>query len=201
MSFKIDLNSKINIQMEGPSSSYHQTKNRFNAILTEKLGVKPKQPIAQQEALRATDLGEMASNVKSHSGVSAEWLNSKLAGTQMAGLGEAFVKAEAEHGVNAIFLTGLAIHESAYGSSKIAQDKNNLFGYQAYDASPYASARTFKSFEEGIDFVAGYLSRAYLSEGGTFFNGYGVADIGKRYATDPGWSNAIVSHMNRLLGA
>ena len=126
-------------------------------------------------------------------------IDAKLAGTNLEGLGESFVNAEQKYGVNAWFLTGLAIHESGYGSSKIATDKNNVFGFQAYDASPYESARTFASKEEGVDVVAKYLSEAYLTPGGTYYNGVSIDNIGKRYATDPNWAAAIKKHMANLL--
>lgn len=196
MSYKIDLNSKIQSSFEGPSSSYRTAQNRFNSILTEKLGVR-KSGNGMVSSVK-TELKEVFVDVRKSSGVTPQFIDEKLKGTQMEGLGEAFVRAEKEHGVNALFLTGLAIHESAYGNSRIAKDKNNLFGFQAYDASPYASARTFSSYEDSIDVVAAYLSRAYLTPGGTYYNGFGIEDIGKRYATDPNWANAIKSHMTRL---
>lgn len=197
MSFKIDLNSKIQSSFEGPSSSYRTAQNRFNSILTEKLGVR-KSANGLVSSVK-NDLKDVFVDVRKSSGVTAQFIDEKLKDTQMAGLGNAFIRAEKEHGVNAMFLTGLAIHESAYGNSRIAQDKKNLFGFQAYDASPYASARTFSSYEDSIDVVAAYLSRAYLTPGGAHYNGFGIDDIGKKYATDPNWPNAIKAHMTRLM--
>ena len=65
-----------------------------------------------------------------------------------------FYYAEQEYGINGVVLASLAIHESGWGTSKIALNKNNLFGYQAYDNSPYASSKQFDSYSEGIDLVA-----------------------------------------------
>lgn len=78
-----------------------------------------------------------------------------------------FYYAEQEYGINGIFLASLAIHESGWGTSRIALDKNNLFGYQAYDASPYISAKQFETYEEGIDLVARVLIKYYLNSSGT----------------------------------
>ena len=58
----------------------------------------------------------------------------------------------------------MAIHESGWGSSKIAKDKKNLFGFGAYDRSPYDSAVTFATYEEGIETVAKYLVKNYINE-------------------------------------
>lgn len=142
-----------------------------------------------------------SSNVKSTTSVTAEFINSKLSGTPMQGLGEAFKKAESDHGVNALFLTGLAIHESNYGKSRIAKDKNNLFGFQAYDSSPYKSAAKYATKADSIDKAAEHLSKNYLSEGGKYFNGYSISAIGKRYATDPNWANGIEKRIKTLIGA
>ena len=38
---------------------------------------------------------------------------------------------------NALMMFGTASNESAYGTSRIAMDKNNLFGYGASDSDPY----------------------------------------------------------------
>lgn len=142
-----------------------------------------------------------SSNVKSKTSVTAEFIDSKLSGTPMQGLGEAFKKAESDYGVNALFLTGLAIHESNYGKSKIAQDKNNIFGFQAYDSSPYKSAAKYATKADSIDKAAAHLAKNYLSEGGKYFNGYSISAVGKRYATDPNWANGIEKRIKTLIGA
>ena len=64
---------------------------------------------------------------------------------------EAFYNAEQKYKVNGIFLASIAIHESAWGTSYIAKDKHNLFGFGAYDSSPYESANTFDDYSKGID--------------------------------------------------
>lgn len=197
MNFKIDVNSKVKIDFEGPSSSYHATQRRFNQILETKLGVNRSSPVvtpANNQFAAPTQTG-----LRAFSGLTAAEINLRLRGTDMEGLGEAFVEAERKHGVNALFLTSLAVHESAYGSSHIARDKQNLFGFGAFDGSPYASAYRFDDFEAGIDYVAGYLSENYLSEDGKYFSGYNLEDVGKKYATDPNWANKIEKIMEAFI--
>lgn len=133
------------------------------------------------------------------SSVSADFIDQRLAGTNMAGLGQAFKNAEQQYGVNAIFLTGLAIHESDYGRSHIAQAKNNLFGFMAYDSSPFSSAGYFNSFEDGIDHVARYLSVHYLRPGGQFYSGTSISAINVRYASDQGWAMKIMQRIRTFL--
>ena len=56
-------------------------------------------------------------------------------------------------------MMGLAINESAWGMSSIAQSKNNIFGLNAVDSSPGTSASTFASVEACInDYAKNYVS-------------------------------------------
>lgn len=202
--FNINLNTKVNSSFEGPSRSYYQAKNRFDEILRTKLGVDKSASVAQSLSSSnvygtATNVNAIYDDVRLSSGAKAEDIDAKLIGTGLEGLGASFVEAEKNYSVNAWFLAGLAIHESGYGSSKIAVDKNNVFGFQAYDSSPYESARTFTSKEAGVDHVAKYISEAYLTPGGSYYNGVSVDSIGKRYATDPNWAGKVKKHMANLL--
>lgn len=208
---KVNMSSKFVIPTPKVemSSGYSEAKQRFEQILSEKLGIQlasygGMDSLRMYDASRIKPLStasqDVFNDVRVKSNATAEAIDEKLKGTSMYGLGADFVQAEEKYGVNAWFLTGLAIHESGYGTSAIANDKNNLFGYQAYDNTPYESARSFASVGEGIDTVAANLARAYLSEDGTYFNGYGLEDINKRYATDKNWANAVKAHMQRLMG-
>lgn len=203
MSNKINLNTKINSSFEGPSQSYYTAKNRFEDILQNKLGVSASSAYGVQStgaiSASASPINAVYDDVRLSSGASAADIDAKLAGTGLEGLGQSFVDAESKYNVNAWFLTGLAIHESGYGTSKIASEKNNIFGFQAYDSSPYASAKTFATKAEGVDTVAKYISEAYLTVGGTYYNGVSIDSIGKKYATDPNWSNAVKKQMANLL--
>ena len=56
---------------------------------------------------------------------------------------EYFYYIEKQYNINGIFVASVGIHESAWGTSKIALQKNNLFGYGAYDSNPYNGAYNF----------------------------------------------------------
>ena len=58
---------------------------------------------------------------------------------KLHGLGAAFVKAEKEKRVNALYMLGLACLESNYGRSNFAVERNNLYGWCAYDSNPRKS--------------------------------------------------------------
>lgn len=138
-------------------------------------------------------------NLRKLSGLTAQQMTAFLKDTNLESLGEAFIKAEEEYKVNAIFLAALAMHESNNAKSRIAVDKLNLFGYKAYDADPYNSAQKFSSLEEGIFTVAKMLSQSYLTPGGKYFNGYSIDHINIKYATDKNWGNGIIKRANAFL--
>ncbi len=139
-----------------------------------------------------------STEVLADSGDSVAIIDRHLAGTPMAGMGSVFKDAEMRTGVNAYVLAAIAMHESAYGSSQIAQGKNNLFGFQAYDDSPYESAKSYASFNDSVYDVASYLRREYLSPNGQHFKGYSLESIGMSYASDPAWARKVKNFVNRF---
>jgi beta-N-acetylglucosaminidase len=189
---KINHSEHFKISLDN-SSTYMSAKNRFKEILEGKLGIIDSNSTS---LFKIDDISSIYENVKSTSSISGDQINKILEGTDMEGLGSSFVNAQNEYGVNALFLVGLAIHESGYGTSRIAKEKNNLFGFGAYDSSPYSSAQSFETVSEGINQVAKYLSNEYLTEGGKYFSGNSIESIGKKYATDPNWSNSIKNIMS-----
>lgn len=112
--------------------------------------------------------------------------------------GSSFKKAEEEFGVNALYLLSHAIHESAWGTSKISRDKLNLFGFRAYDWDPYNSAAPFANFEDSILYVGKYVKEEYLQETGKWYNGPHLKGMNVMYATDKNWADKIASIMNRF---
>ena len=107
------------------------------------------------------------------SGLTVEQFQKVLSGNSgdtqgvLASNAEYFYYAERQYGVNGIFLAAMAIHEGGWGTSKIANDKKNLFGYGAYDSDPYGGAMSFDTYSEGIDLVARVLAKTYLYPAGT----------------------------------
>ncbi len=122
---------------------------------------------------------------------------------------QVFYNMEKKYNLNGIFLASMAIHESAWGTSQIAKDKKNLFGYGAYDNTPYESSYEFSSYEEGIETVAKSLVKYYLNPAGTkiydgetaaawYFNGPTLAGVNTRYASDTEWHKKIFNYMESL---
>lgn len=129
------------------------------------------------------------------SGFTVAELDFGLAGTQLEGLGEDFKRAEEEYEVNAILLMAMAKLESGNGTSMLADEKNNLFGFNAIDQDPINAASKFQSKGESIMHVAKFLKENYLVEDGRFYNGVSTEGIGELYATDPAWSRKVSEMM------
>lgn len=111
---------------------------------------------------------------------------------------EVFYNIEQKYNINGIFVAAIGIHESAWGTSRIAQDKNNLFGYKAYDRDPYNSAQKFVTYEECINTVAEALKNNYLTTTGSFYNGPTLEGVNTRYASDKEWHKKVYSYMEYL---
>lgn len=130
-------------------------------------------------------------DIRKKSAASVDELNQLLSGSLLQGQGINFKRAEDIYGVNAYVLMAIAKLESAWGESKIARDKNNLFGYGAFDSAPYESAKTYASYEDSIYDVAKHLSENYLSPGGAYFNGYSLDGVNQKYSTSPEWASKV----------
>lgn len=129
---------------------------------------------------------------------SGETLNKLLNGTGLEGLGYAFQQAEEKYQVNSIFLIAIAGLESGYGSSRLAREKNNLFGYNANDSNPYGDASSFSTKEECILKVAQKLKENYLSPNGKYFYGCSIEGVNIFYCSSKDWTPKIKNMMINL---
>ena len=120
-----------------------------------------------------------------------------------------FYYIEKQYNINGIFVAAVGIHESSWGTSKIASEKNNLFGYGAYDSNPYNGAYSFSNYSECIDLIARVFVKYYLNPKGTaiydnekaqgtYYNGATLNGVNTKYATDKNWANGVYNHMKYL---
>ena len=118
--------------------------------------------------------------------------------SKMYGTGKYFKEAEATYGQNALMMFGTAMNESAYGTSKIAMDKNNLFGYGAADSCAYDCAYSYNSPRDSIMDYAQKTGSSYSLATGKYYYGshYGNKASGRnvKYATDPYWGEKQASN-------
>ena len=124
---------------------------------------------------------------------------------------EYFYLIEQQYNINGMFVAAVGIHESAWGTSKIANNKHNLFGYGAYDSNPYNGAYSFTDYSESIDLIARVFVKYYINPAGTkiydgntasgkYYSGSTLSSINKKYATDSNWANAVYKYMQYLYG-
>ena len=121
-------------------------------------------------------------------------LSSKISSSssKLLGTGTLFVKYQNKYRVNALLSLGIAVNESAWGTSSICMDKNNLFGLNAVDTSPGQSANYFVSVEDCIrEFMSEWMADGYLSSSDWRNHGELLGNKGEginvSYASDPYW--------------
>ena len=123
---------------------------------------------------------------------------------------DAFIENQNKYGTNALLMIGVAANESAWGCSRIAAEKNNLFGHAAYDSDPGGSANGYSSVEYSIYYHSSqFISKGYLDPvtDGRYF-GANLGDKGSginvKYASDPYWGEkaaAVCWKIDSYLGS
>lgn len=106
--------------------------------------------------------------------------------------GKNFLSTQNRWGVNALLMYGVAANESAWGTSQIAKDKNNLFGHGAVDDNPYWGANGYESPAKSIEYHGEYfVSKGYLNIADWRYYGANTGDkqsgLNVKYASDPYW--------------
>lgn len=137
------------------------------------------------------------SNVSLPSNVNEGTLRKMLSGTALESLAPAYVQAEKEYGVNALFLVGISAIESGWGTSKRAINDNNLTGFGVYSDSSKGINSTSK--EANLLLTAATLKKNYLTPGGSYFKGYSIQDVNKSYCVLSSWSGQINNAINQIL--
>lgn len=128
-----------------------------------------------------------AIDFKSESNVTSQALENSLY-YNLKDLSDTFIECEEKYGVNAIALASIAAVESGWGNSKLAENKNNLFGWRKSSGS-YMS---FTSKSECIEYVAKSLSENYLDENGKYYSGgTRTANIALRYSESETWKDTV----------
>lgn len=124
-------------------------------------------------------------------------------GSKMLGLGSAFISNQNKYGANALLMYGVAVNESGWGTSSIANEKNNIFGHNATDFNPAGNANKYNSPADSVEHHArDYVSDGYLDPkdySGRYFGGH-LGDKGSgmnvKYASDPYWGEKAAAIAN-----
>ncbi len=94
--------------------------------------------------------------------------------------------------LNPNFVLAIALHESGYGSSNYAYNKNNIFGYKGD-----GGFKTFSSIEEGIITAC---DRLVSKDASVVYNLSSVDSVAKNYCpgTDQSWAKNIKGFMEKI---
>lgn len=144
---------------------------------------------------------------KSKSNITAEQIDSQITdpSSKLYGQGKYFKEAEELYGMNALSAFSTAKNESASGTSQIAKDKNNVFGYGASDSCPYDCAKSYNSVRDSIMEYAQKGNSNYMTAQAVYYFGTHAGTKGSgrnvKYASDPLWgekqaSNAFTTDKN-----
>ncbi len=127
-----------------------------------------------------------------------QWLQGSQGNhSSLYGLGASFIDAQNYYGTNATYLLAHSIIESGWGESPISLNKNNIFGYGAYDSNPGDDAGIFPTDDYAIHYISWFVRNAYLTSGSSLYYQSPTLDgMNEYYATDPDWSAAIAGIMN-----
>lgn len=123
--------------------------------------------------------------------------------SKMKNAGQYFICSQNEFSANASLIFGVAVNESAWGQSKIANDKNNLFGHGAVDSDPYKGAFTYESVSESIQYHAQtFVDIGYLDPADSRYFGPHLGDkasgMNVKYASDPYWGEKAAAQSHYL---
>lgn len=115
------------------------------------------------------------------------------------GTSEYYMNAEKLYGANAISVFGLSRNESANGTSKIAIDKNNVFGHNAVDGMAYNSATGYLDVRSSIySHSYSYINYGYSEVADYRYHGghFGNKDSGMNvsYASDVYWGEKAANY-------
>ncbi len=109
------------------------------------------------------------SAVETESGLTEDDIALIFKGTDLAGHGleEAILEVEEAYGINALFTIAVMKLESGNGSSRLAKNKNNLFGLNATGSDPHRKAYSFETKGDSVKKFGQLLADKYVDKGYT----------------------------------
>lgn len=120
-----------------------------------------------------------------------------LKGTDLEDCSDYFIECEEKYGVNAIGVMAIAVHESAWGTSRRAQEDHNLTGYGVYSDS--AKGINAPSKEENLLMTAKLLKESYLTRSGSHYKGTSLMAVNESYCTSGDWAINVTTHAYTLM--
>lgn len=143
--------------------------------------------------MKATAPSKPTSTVKSDSRLTEENIVKIFEGTSLADheLEKTILEIEKDYGINAYFTIAVMKLESGHGKSKLAKEKNNLFGLNAIDGDAFNKAFSFKTKGESVQKFGQLISENYVDKGYT-----SVEKVASKYCkANPKWSTLVMKIM------
>jgi hypothetical protein len=179
--------------------AYGETKKRFSLLEAfRSMAAKTKEVFAPKASPVKTVSLDKSYSIHNHSVITAARLDMFLAGV-LSNKGEVFIREARKNNLCPLFLSAIAMHESANGKSKFARQRNNVFGI--YLKGKYHS---FNSVDECIAYSARLLAGRIYNKNPT------IAGVQKIYCpvgakNDPKgvnkyWLSGVLGKMKMLWG-
>ncbi len=154
-------------------------------------------PARSQSDITADQFDDYLNSLGYYSKPDSDDFNSlKSSESKLYGEGQTFIDAQNTYGINALLIYAMACLESGYGRSRYAVERNNLFGWNAFDSNP-DSASYFSNISQAITEHMGINIRGYSDITDYRFFGSHVGNKGSgfnvKYAADPYWGAKIAS--------
>ncbi|WP_373231155.1 glucosaminidase domain-containing protein [Cohnella sp.] len=137
--------------------------------------------------------GKPTTKVKSESGLTENHISTIFKGTALEdeGLEEVILEIEQEYGINAYFTIAVLKLESGNGKSRLAKNKNNLFGLNAIDGDAHNKAFSFKTKGDSVRKFGQLISKNYVAKGYTT-----IEKVASKYCpANDDWSSLVSSIM------
>lgn len=195
VSAKYITHLKDKSKAEAEFKTQKKTTPVFTSVVKEKKSAVATTQTSKTETTKSATTPVKVTNVTTGilapSNVSAQTLENVLAGTNLSGIGQALVQVEKQYGINAFFTLAVAKLESGNGNSRIAKDKNNLFGMNAVDSNPYHAAFYYDSKSSSVLDFGNRLYKNYISQGLTT-----LELINTKYSSSGAWASKVRAIMH-----
>ena len=158
------------------------------------LGYTSKGKYWTNNTLTKHDLGKTTDTLTA--GQLNEWINANAPeGSSMYNMGETYMKAGRESGLDPRYLVAHSALETGWGTSSYAK-AGNFYGIGAFDDNPDNALKYGNnSAERGIIEGAKWIGKNYYQEGQTTLNSMRHNGGVHEYATDPNWDTKIAGIM------
>ncbi|CAM3611044.1 dockerin type I domain-containing protein [Erysipelothrix anatis] len=145
-----------------------------------------------ESSITADQLNAFLRDRKGFTSAPTNWDSMTSTQSKLYGSESAFVDLGRKYGTNPLMNFGVSINETGWGRSWLAVDRNNVFGHNATDSSPWL-ANSYDSVPTAVDIhYTMFLNWLYMDFGeSSFYYGGYLGDkqtgINVKYSSDPFW--------------